>query len=73
MKTLIMMLVRNIKEKKRKESEKSMLITGKEMLKIAKEKKFAVPAFNAGSGQLLPAIMDACKEEKAPFIIGYSS
>ena len=64
-----MMLVRNIKEKNRKESEKNMLITGKEMLKIAKEKKFAVPAFNAGSGQLLPAIMDACKEEKAPFIM----
>lgn len=46
-----------------------MLITGKEMLKVAKDHHFAVPAFNAGSGQLLPAIMDACKEEKAPFIM----
>lgn len=46
-----------------------MLITGTEMLAIAKKHHFAVPAFNAGSGQLLPAIMDACKEEKAPFIM----
>ena len=46
-----------------------MLITGKEMLEVAKKHHFAVPAFNAGSGQLLPAIMDACKEEKAPFIM----
>ena len=46
-----------------------MLITGKEMLEVAKKHQFAVPAFNAGSGQLLPAIMDACKESKAPFIM----
>lgn len=46
-----------------------MLITGKEMLEVAKKHHFAVPAFNAGSGQSLPAIMDACKEEKAPFIM----
>lgn len=39
------------------------------MLEVAKKHHFAVPAFNAGSGQLLPAIMDACKEEKAPFIM----
>lgn len=30
-----------------------MLITGKEILAVAKERSFAVPAFNAGSGQLL--------------------
>ncbi len=39
-----------------------MLITGKEILAVAKERSFAVPAFNAGSGQLLNAVIEACEE-----------
>ncbi|MER2010082.1 ketose-bisphosphate aldolase [Mammaliicoccus vitulinus] len=46
-----------------------MLISGKEILKIANENKFAVPAFNAGSGQLLDAVMQACEETKSPVMI----
>lgn len=46
-----------------------MLVTGKEILSIAKEKGFAVPAFNAGSGQLLNAVMEACEEAQSPVMI----
>lgn len=46
-----------------------MLISGKEILKVANENKFAVPAFNAGSGQLLDAVMQACEETKSPVMI----
>lgn len=46
-----------------------MLITGKEMLEIAQKNKFAVPAFNAGSGQLLTAVMECAEERQAPFIM----
>lgn len=46
-----------------------MLISGKEMLDVAKKNHFAVPAFNAGSGQLLTAVMEACEETKSPFMM----
>lgn len=46
-----------------------MLVSGKSLLKCAQENHFALPAFNAGSGQLLPAVMDVCKESQAPFIM----
>ncbi|SEP84473.1 fructose-bisphosphate aldolase, class II [Ignavigranum ruoffiae] len=46
-----------------------MLITGKEILNVAKENNFAVPAFNAGSGQLLDAVMQACEELQSPVMI----
>src|SRR5699024_7704446 len=46
-----------------------MLISGKEMLDVAKENHFAVPAFNAGSGQLLTAAMEACAETNSPFLM----
>lgn len=46
-----------------------MLVSGKEILSIAKEQGFAVPAFNAGSGQLLNAVMDACEEAQSPVMI----
>lgn len=46
-----------------------MLINGKEMLGIAKKNKFAVPAFNAGSGQLFTAILESCEKKNAPFMI----
>ena len=46
-----------------------MLINMKEMLSVAEEYKFAVPAFNAGSGQLLSAVMESAEEKQAPFIM----
>ncbi|MBW5474171.1 ketose-bisphosphate aldolase [Enterococcus gallinarum] len=46
-----------------------MLVSGKEILGVAKEKGFAVPAFNAGSGQLLNAVMEACEETQSPVMI----
>lgn len=46
-----------------------MLISGKEILRVANENKFAVPAFNAGSGQLLDAVMQACEETESPVMI----
>ena len=39
-----------------------MLVSGKEILEVANKFGFAVPAFNAGSGQLLEAVMQACEE-----------
>lgn len=47
----------------------TMLVTGKELLNVAKKNRFAVPAFNAGSGQLFTAIMEICEEKQAPFIM----
>ncbi|EGP4724370.1 ketose-bisphosphate aldolase [Enterococcus faecium] len=46
-----------------------MLVTGKEILAVANEKGFAAPAFNAGSGQLLNAVIEACEEAQAPVMI----
>ncbi|SDZ41297.1 fructose-bisphosphate aldolase, class II [Evansella caseinilytica] len=46
-----------------------MLITGKEMLSVAQAEGFAVPAFNAGSGQLLTAVMEVAEEQQAPLMV----
>jgi ketose-bisphosphate aldolase, class II len=46
-----------------------MLISGKEILNVANQHGFAVPAFNAGSGQLLEAVMQACEELQSPVMI----
>lgn len=46
-----------------------MLITMKEMLEVADRHQFAVPAFNAGTGQLLTAVMESSEELQAPVII----
>lgn len=46
-----------------------MLVSGKEILGVANEHGFAVPAFNAGSGQLLNAVMEACEEAQSPVMI----
>ncbi|TCS78148.1 ketose-bisphosphate aldolase [Pectinatus cerevisiiphilus] len=46
-----------------------MLITMKEMLEIAQKNNFAVPAFNAGTGQLLTAMMESAQEKQAPVIM----
>ena len=44
----------------------------KELLKVADEKGFAVPAFNIGSDQLLKAVMQQVKEMKSPVILEMS-
>lgn len=46
-----------------------MLINMKEMLEVAQNHKFAVPAFNAGTGQLLTAMMESAEEKQAPVIM----
>ena len=46
-----------------------MLVSGKEILEVANKFGFAVPAFNAGSGQLLEAVMKACEETESPVMI----
>ena len=46
-----------------------MLLNMKELLKVANEKNFAVPAFNIGTGQILNAVVDTCEELQAPVIL----
>ena len=40
-----------------------------ELLKVANEKNFAVPAFNIGTGQILNSVVDTCEELQAPVIL----
>lgn len=46
-----------------------MLINMKELLSVAQENKFAVPAFNTSSCMILKGVMEAAKEKQAPVII----
>ncbi|AKA70923.1 ketose-bisphosphate aldolase [Clostridium scatologenes] len=46
-----------------------MLMNMKELLSVAQENKFAVPAFNTSSCMILKGVMEACKEKQAPVII----
>ncbi|MBP2633557.1 MAG: hypothetical protein H6Q70_4185 [Firmicutes bacterium] len=46
-----------------------MLMNMKELLVVAQENKFAVPAFNTSSSMILKGVMEACREKKAPVII----
>lgn len=46
-----------------------MLLNMKELLQVANEKNFAVPAFNIGTGQILKAVIECCEEKKAPVIL----
>lgn len=46
-----------------------MLMNMKELLSVAQENHFAVPAFNTCSSMMLKGIMEACKEKNAPVII----
>ena len=41
-----------------------MLMNMKDLLKVAQENQFAVPAFNIGSDQLLKAVMKKVNELK---------
>ncbi|MFS0559974.1 ketose-bisphosphate aldolase [Terribacillus sp. 179-K 1B1 HS] len=46
-----------------------MLYTMKDLLKVAKENKFAVPAFNICSFDMLKAIMEEVEAQRSPVII----
>lgn len=46
-----------------------MLMNMKDLLKVANERNFAVPAFNIGTGQILNAVIESCEEKKAPVIL----
>ncbi|RDY27494.1 ketose-bisphosphate aldolase [Lachnotalea glycerini] len=46
-----------------------MLINMKDLLKVANENKFAVPAFNISDYSMLNGIFEACEEKQSPVII----
>lgn len=46
-----------------------MLINMSNLLKVANEQNFAVPAFNIGTGQMLNGVMDTCERLNAPVIL----
>ncbi len=46
-----------------------MLLNMKDLLSVANEHYFAVPAFNIGTGQILKAVIECCEEKKAPVIL----
>ena len=46
-----------------------MLMNMTEILRVAEEQKFAVPAFNIGSGVILNGVMDTCERLNAPVIL----
>ena len=46
-----------------------MLYNLKDLLTVAKENKFAVPAFNCSSTVFLRGILEACEKEQAPLIV----
>ncbi len=46
-----------------------MLMNMKDLLEVANEHNFAVPAFNIGTGQILKAVIECCEEKKAPVIL----
>jgi fructose-bisphosphate aldolase class II len=45
-----------------------VLITGDQLLAVANENNFAVPAFNIADHHMFNAIMEICEEKDAPFI-----
>jgi fructose-bisphosphate aldolase class II len=46
-----------------------MLLNLKELLAVANERRFAVPAFNIGTGQILKAVIECGEDKKAPLIL----
>lgn len=46
-----------------------MLVNMKELLSVADKNKFAVPAFNIGSGQILRGVVESANEKQAPVIL----
>ena len=46
-----------------------MLVTMKEMLKDAKEKHYAIPAFDVSNYEMMKAVLETCEEEKSPALL----
>ncbi|MDO5111534.1 MAG: ketose-bisphosphate aldolase [Clostridia bacterium] len=46
-----------------------MLMNMKELLAVAKEHNFAIPAFNIGTGEILKGVMESCEKLQAPVIL----
>lgn len=46
-----------------------MLMNTKDLLFVANEHNFAVPAFNIGTGQILKGVIECCEEKHAPVIL----
>ena len=46
-----------------------MLVTIKEMLADAREKKYAIPAFDISNYEMMKAVLEACEEEKSPALL----
>jgi fructose-bisphosphate aldolase class II len=46
-----------------------VLMNIKEILAVANERNFAIPAFNIGTGQILKAVIECSEEKKAPVIL----
>lgn len=45
-----------------------MLLNMKELLTVAQKNKFAVPAFNIGSHEILKAVVETAEETNSPAI-----
>ena len=46
-----------------------MLLNMKDILSVADQQNFAIPAFNIGTGQILKAVIECCEEKRAPVIL----
>ncbi len=46
-----------------------MLMNMTEMLSVARQNHFAVPAFNVGTSEILKGVIETCEEREAPVII----
>ena len=46
-----------------------MLMNMGDLLAVANEQNFAIPAFNIGTGQILKAVIDRCEAKQAPVIL----
>ena len=46
-----------------------MLMNIKQILSVANERNFAIPAFNIGTNQILNAVIECCEAKKAPVIL----
>lgn len=46
-----------------------MLMNMVDLLKVANENHFAVPAFNIGSSEILKGVIEACEEKNSPVIV----
>lgn len=46
-----------------------MLVSMKEMLADAKQKKYAIPAFDVSNYEMMKSVLEACEEAKAPALL----